>query len=421
MVRLLHSILRLALLPVIASACSGGGVSTFPAAQATPTTFSYPIPIQSASPAAQYTPETAISTPIPGLLPHSIYFLNDMGGGNSQVWRLSSDAAVLTQITFEANPVTDFAVSPVSGALAYITANQLYYAAAANGKRTLLLDGGKQSGDPSAQPGNSSRQRLSSPDWSPDGKSLAFGYDGINIFLPGNGKITRLLSNGLLDSSDGIGKGIQAVYAPYAWSPDNQRLAIEIALDGIGSTLGVFSPANGSLVRLHQPSANPANDLVCCQASWSTDSAGIFVANFYVSLPRPAGLWRFDPASGAGTILLPPNEKDGTYNYAGWPIQRADGSLVYWFANTPNKVDTETPMNLVSSGPDAVFNRTPLRPEAILPQEVLWAEQARLAVIVQSSPGMASRNTGGPALLVQWNGSPAQPLLSNAYRLEWGP
>jgi hypothetical protein len=419
--RINRFILRLAFLPFIASACSGGGPTSISPAQPSATPISYPNPIQSSPTTPQATPEAVISTPIFGLLPHSIYFLDDMGGGNSQVWRLSRDAATLTQITFASSPVTDFAVSPLNGAMAYIAGNQLFYAPVANGRHTLLLDGGIQSGGSSTQPVNSSQPRISSPIWSPDGKSLAFGFGGINVFLPGNGKITRLLANGLQDSTDGSGKSIQADYAPYAWSPDNRRLAIEIALDGLGSTLGVFSPANGSLVRLHQPSANPANDMVCCQASWSTDSAAIFVANFYVSLPRPAGLWRFDPTNGAGSVMLPPTEKDGTYNYVGWPVQRKDGSLVYWFANTPAKVDTETAMNLVTSGPDAVFNRTPLRPEAILPQEVLWDEQVSLAVIVQASPGKAALQTGGPVLLVQWNGNPAQPLLLKAYRLEWGP
>jgi WD40 repeat protein len=368
---------------------------------------------------AQTTPETVISTPIPGLLPHSIYFL--MGGGNSQVWRLSTDAAVVTQITFEANPVTDYAVSPVNGALAYITNNRLYFASATTGKRILVVDGGALNGTSTTQPGEASRSRISSPAWSPDGKSLAFGNGGINIFLPGNGKVTRLLANGVLSSTDGSGKEIEAVYAPYAWSPDNRRLAIEMVLDKAGSTLGILSLANGRLVRLHQPSASPVDDLVCCQSSWSNDSTSLFVANFYVNLPRPTGLWRFEPSSGAGSVMLPSIEKDGTYNYAGWPLQLVDGSLVYWYANTPAKVDTEPPMNLVTSGPDAVFKRTLLRPETILPQEVLWSEQRRMAVIVQLSPGTSARNPGGPVLLVQWDGSPAQPLLSNAYRLEWGP
>jgi hypothetical protein len=84
-------------------------------------------------------------------------------------------------------------------------------------------------------------------------------------------------------------------------------------------------------------------------------------------------------------------------------------------------LETEAPMKLVSTGQDAVSNRTVLRPDAILPEEVLWSEQAKLAVIVQAAPGAATRKTGGPAVLIKWNGSPAQPLISSGYRLQWGP
>jgi len=305
--------------------------------------------------------------------------------------------------------------------LAYITNNRLYYAQAANGKSTLLVDGGEISGNNLNQANESSNQRISSPRWSPNGKSLAYGYKGINIFLPGNGNKSRLLANGFLKSRNGSGNEIQAVYSPYAWSPNNMLLAIEIDLEGQGSTLGVLSLANGSLVRLHQPSTSPSDDMVCCQASWSQDNKNLFVANFYVSIPRPSGLWLFDIESGAGTILIPSDEKDGTHNYAGWPIQIKDGSLVYWYTSTPGRLDTEAPMKLVSTGQDAVSNRTILRPEAILPEEVLWAEQAQLAVIVQTAPGTAMRKIGGPAILIKWKGSSTQPLISNGYRLQWGP
>ena len=424
MATILRFTLTLAILPVIASACSGGGITPLQPTQSatnSPTPISNAISTQPSPPEGQVTPEAVISTPVPGLLPHSLYFLNDMGDGNSQVWQLSADGASLTQITFEPEPVNDFAVSPVNGAVAYISGNKLFYEQAANGKHILLVDGGKISQENITQGKTASSQRISSPRWSPDGKSLAFGYGGINIFMLGNGKATRLLGNGLQESWAGSGNLVQADYAPYAWSPDNQRLAIAIALEGAGSTLGVFSPANGAMVRLHPPSVNPSDDLVCCQASWSIDSQSIFVANFYVNLRQPTGLWRYDPSSGAGTALIPSIEKDGTHNYVGWPVQLQDSSLIYWFANSPDQMDSEMPMKLVASGPDAVFNRTLLRPEAILPEEVLWAEKAMLAVIVQSSPGTVSRKTGGPVVLVQWKGDPVQPLLPNAYRLQWGP
>jgi hypothetical protein len=421
--RILRFILKLAIFPVFACGCFRGDTTSYQPIQTAPvsaTPNSNPIPSEPPIAAIQETPEVVVSTPQPGLMPHALYFLNNMGGGNIQVWRLSSDGATLTKITFEPYPVTDYAVSLANGSLAYITDNRLYYASTEKSKKALLIDGGRISQENPATPDTASNQRISSPVWSPDGKSLAFGFGGINIFLPDDGKITRLLANGLASASNETGVGIQAVYAPYAWSPDSKRLMIEIELTGIGSTLGVFSPANSSLTRLHQPSAVPSNDLVCCQASWSGDSTAIFVANFYIGLQRPGGLWRFDPASGAGTVLLPSIEKDGTYNYVGWPLQLKDGSLLYWFTNTPEKAEIEMPMKLVASGSETIFNRTLLRPEAFSPQEALWSEQARLVVIVLSSPGTATRKAGGPVLLVQWQAISAQPLLSDAYHLQWG-
>jgi hypothetical protein len=420
----LRLILKSALLLVLASACTRGAVTPPKPTIVEPNLGATNSPSslkQYPSPDFINPPENVITTPAPGLLPNSIYFLNDMGTGASQIWKLSRDGATLTQITFEGASVTDFAISATSGALAYITNNRLYYAEAANGKSSLLVDGGEISENNINQGNDSSTQRISSPRWSSNGKSLAYGYRGINIFQPGNGKNTRLLRSGFLESWDGSGNKIQAEYSPYAWSPDNRLLAIEIDLEGKGSTLGIFSLANGSLVRLHQPSTSTADDLVCCQASWSQDNKHLYVANFYVSLPRPAGLWVFDIESGAGTILIPSDEKDGTHNYAGWPIQLKDGGLVYWFTSTPDRLETESPMQPVSTGQDAVSNRTMLRPEAILPEEVLWADQAQLAVIVQTAPGTATRKIGGPAILIKWDGSSAQPLISNGYRLQWGP
>ncbi len=419
MAKTLRFTLLAALLSIVASACAGvinAPLRPIQTNAALPTSTPSISLIQDSPTAGQTTPEAVIGSPVPGLLPHSLYFLNDMGSGNSQVWELSPDGASLTQITFENYPVSDFAVSSLDGSIVFISQNRLYYARAANRNRALLLNGAQEE---SAV--NVASQYITSPRWSPDGKSLAFGYGGINIFMPGNGKITRLIENGLLETSPGSGVFVQAEYAPYAWSLDNQRLMIAITLKGTGSTLAVFSPANGSMIRLHMVSASSSPDLVCCQASWSNDNKSLFVANYYVNLDQSSGLWRYDPATGAGVALIPTTEKDGTYNYAGWPIQLNNGRLLYWFANSPERVDREMPMKLVSSAADELFNREVVRTDAILPDEVLWSEPARLALIVQSAPGSAARKTGGPVILVPWSGDPAQPLLADAYRLQWGP
>ena len=60
-----------------------------------------------------------------GLLPHSLYFINNDSAGIAQVYRLEADGKTLRQITFEPSAVGAYDVSAVNGRVAYVANNQL--------------------------------------------------------------------------------------------------------------------------------------------------------------------------------------------------------------------------------------------------------------------------------------------------------
>ncbi len=78
-----------------------------------------------------------------GILPAPLYFIDAKG----QISRIEIDGTTIIQITDEADPIMDFAVSPADGSLAYLTvadtgvANRLISSDAMGQGRTELLYG----------------------------------------------------------------------------------------------------------------------------------------------------------------------------------------------------------------------------------------------------------------------------------------
>ena len=60
----------------------------------------------------------------PGLLPHSMYFLNNDAAGLAQVYRLEKDWKTVTQITLEPAKVGSYDVSLLDGGGVYESNNQ---------------------------------------------------------------------------------------------------------------------------------------------------------------------------------------------------------------------------------------------------------------------------------------------------------
>ena len=123
----------------------------------------------------------------------------------------------------------------------------------------------------------------------------------------------------------------------------------------------MYYPNGNALVRLK----NDEGAFICCgNTELTADGSAFYAANASIGMFGP-GLWRVDSSTGAVTTLLKGDPGNGTFNFANEPYLAPNGQLYYFFANLPNTNDmvSRVPLQLVSSAPDGVTNRTVLRPE----------------------------------------------------------
>src|SRR5690349_7329600 len=110
------------------------------------------------------------------VLPHSLYYLGTDSAGLIQVFRIEQDGVTQRQLTSEPVTVNDYDISPVDGSVAYVANNQLLLVNADGSNRRLLVDGGP------VDPNNPFISTVSAPVFSPDGQTLAFGYQGLRLY-----------------------------------------------------------------------------------------------------------------------------------------------------------------------------------------------------------------------------------------------
>lgn len=338
-------------------------------------------------------------------LAHSLYFLSGRDAG-AQVWRLDADGVTATQITHEESGVQDFSVSPADGLLAIVTNNQLFLADPNGADRRLIADAGAVDENIEEY---YFRATISDPVFSPNGATLAYGFDGIHLYEVASGEDRHVLTNlgNLLGETFVFAK---EVYAPGPWSPDGSRLLIIMGYFE-GSTLAVMD------LDAEQPFTRLRSDgPVCCNFSWSADSLSVLVANPHYT-GDPPGLWRYDAETGAQEALVPGIAADGSMNYVGWPFQGLHGTLFYFFVNLDHfSPDTGIPLTLVRSAADG-SGRTQLHADSFSIHEVLWAADGSLALVVGPS------EAGSRLLLAPTDGGAVQVLLrgENIRKLAWGP
>jgi len=342
-----------------------------------------------------------------GALPRSLYFL-DGPSGAAQVWRLERDGVTRMQVTNEAAGVDGFAVSPADGALAFVSDNHLFLVDANGENRRLIADDSQV--DWSAEEAHF-RSTISAPVFSPDGRMLAYAFDGLHLFDRATGEDNHVLTNlgNLLRETFVFSK---EVYAPGPWSPDGSQLLIIMGYYE-GSTLAVMEPeAEMPFRRLR------SDGPVCCFFSWAADSRSVLAANPTYTGDIP-GLWRFDAKTGEQSIVVAGLDEDGSSNFVGWPQQLPSGKLIFFLAHLEHfSPEVGIPLVMMRSDPDG-SDVTQVRTEEFHIGEVLWAQDGSLALI-QGRYGSSGRQV----ILARPNASPLEVLIAEGQQvrgMQWGP
>ena len=369
--------------------------------------------LTAAAPGGNNPTATGPGFPTPGggaLLPHSFYYLGIDSAGLLQVFRMEPDGVSQRQVTSEPVTVNDYDVSVADGSVAYVANNQLLLINADGSNRRVLVDGGP------VDPNNPFINIISHPVFSPDGQTLAYGYQGLRLYSFSTSDSELIIENQI----DDVGGGLfvpRELYYPERYSPDGTKLLITLGYYE-GASSAVYDPATNALVRL----VGGEGALICCEdTEWSSDSASIYAASPTMGM-FSSGLWRVDAATGGVTTVISGDAGGGNYNVADEAYLAPDGQLYFLFATVPapEGIIMRSPLQVVRSAPDGVTGRTVLSTEDLqLLNEALWAPDASFLVAV-IAPSQEIYQ-GGQTKIIYLDGRPSVPLVPSAQGMKWGP
>lgn len=340
------------------------------------------------------------------ILPKALYYINGTGS-SAQLWRLEVDGVSRSQLTDEPSGADGFSVSPVDGTLAIISENKLHLINPQTQERQVIADGGLI--DSVDHPSYTSQ--VSNPKFSPDGKTLAYSWNGIHLFDISTGADNHILPNPTIinGTAQDFAKG---AYSVGAWSPDGSRLIVVISYYE-GCTLAIMEPGvDGNLLMLQTQGA------VGCFTAWSEDGKSVLAANPYLTGAQP-GLWRYDAGTGQQTLAITRDDENQTASFAGWPFQAADGTLNFFHANIPDSLlPEEIKLTLVrlQEGAEAPL---PIHNEDFQIRTALWAPDGGQVLVVADRDG-----TGRQLFFIDLSSGMLNVLIEDAdqiSRLVWAP
>jgi Tol biopolymer transport system component len=369
--------------------------------------------LQALAPEATTPPSTTPDAP-KSLLPHTFFYLGKDGAGYWQVFRIGTDGKTGTQLTFEETDVTDYDVSLADGRVAYVANNQLSLILADGTYPRVLVDGGPRENN----------YWVTNPVFSPDGKTLAYGHKGLNLYDLSAGVSQLVVAD--QNSTETLPNGLPfpiETYEPERYSPDGTKLLVALGHWEVAPSHAVYDLNKNEFVK----SSGVDVYGICCSfhggPAWSPDGASFYgIASEHDFAFLHGSLWRVDAATGTVTTLISLVAKDGTMNLPYEPYLAPDGNLYYFFLNypEPSEIVNRMPLQLVRSAADGVTDRTVLRPETFERMtEALWFPDAS-SVVVAFAPSDEPAD-GGQAEIVYLDGRPNVVLAPLARQMKWGP
>ncbi len=357
---------RLALLAALAlmalSGCTPAAPTPTPGEPIPPVALATQAPSRTPQASATASPaptSTATTAPAPPLLPAPLYFLSSQGGVR-QIWRAEMNGGFAHPVTAQPAGIDDYAVSPVDARLAFVSGNDLYIARADGSDAQMIIDGEPVTADEQ----KNYDQRIGHPVWSPDGSSIAFGHNGVNVVTLPSVNVRSLIVNMPFDQNN---LGAMRSYSPEFWSPDGSFLAVSIGYYE-GAELGILPATGGPLMSAKLPP--------CCAAPGPND------ASFYLGSiggMNPTGLWQVQWNSARSAQLSPVVAADQYPPIYGQPYSAPGGDLYYLFGS-------DTVPQIVRSSPMDLTNKQVLGQLSYLPDQALWAPDGSLMVITGKKP-----------------------------------
>ncbi len=355
-----------------------------------------PTPSPSASHTVTPQPEADFELPAP------VYFLRE-----GQIWYLARDGKTQQQITREAAAVESFDVSPVDGALVYVTHNTLIHTDALGEYRQVLLSGPALPPVEDELAGLNARDhiigKIGTPTWSPDGERIAYVQNGLNVMAVSSGEVQTVHPNGFIPEQGEATERL-VIASVISWSPDGQHLLVvfySYPLHSVYNQKVAVKTLSGYL--------STVGEWVSCTFAWQGDSQVFYLGN--PSYGGSEALSRCTVAEGQCTFIGQDVPARTAYFYA-YPHVASQNEVYVFMATSADRGEAPDAFGLYKVGSDG-GGTTALRTDEHAIQAALWARDGRGVLIVTgSASGEMAADTlvwlpvdGGPAITLPVTGS----------------